>query len=173
MATAWTAPAVEPADGPLVGDERAMLQGVLDWHRACLLQACGGLTGDQLARASVPPSNLTLLGLVRHLRKVERVWLRVRVGGEDLPALHGFGTGVDVDYEQLDPSRAREEHEALVEEWRLADAAAASVPLDVEVDAKGETLSVRLVYLHLIGEYARHAGHADLLRERIDGVTRA
>ncbi|MFY0406632.1 DinB family protein [Solicola sp. PLA-1-18] len=168
----WTAPAVEPADGPLVGDERPMLQAMLDSHRAALLHTCRGLTGEQLAARAVPPSTLSLLGLVRHLRKVERVWLRVRFGGEDVPALHGFGTdAVDVDFDQLDPSRAREEHEALVEEWHLADAAVAGLPLDAERVVRGETMSLRLVYLHLIGEYAHHTGHADLLRERIDGVT--
>jgi uncharacterized damage-inducible protein DinB len=171
----WTSPAPAPpagplSDGPLTGDERAILEGYLVHQRVTLLRICAGLTAEQLAARPVPPSTLSLLGLVRHLAKVERVWLRQRAGGEDVPPLHG-GPGDDTDFHAADPARAAQEVEALREEWRLADAAAAGVPLDHEVDFRGRAMSLRMVYLHLIGEYARHNGHADLLRQAIDGVT--
>jgi uncharacterized damage-inducible protein DinB len=167
----WTSPTPTAApDGPLTGDDRAILEGFLAWQRATLLNVCAGLTGEQLAARPVASSTLSLLGLVRHLAKVERVWLRVRVAGEDVPHLHG-GPGDQTDFEQGDPARAAEEVEALRAEWRLADAAVAALPFTHEFDFRGDRMSLRMVYVHLIGEYARHNGHADLLREAIDGVT--
>jgi uncharacterized damage-inducible protein DinB len=157
----WTAPEVGRPDGPLTGAERAMLQGFLDWHRATLLHKCTGLTGRQLAERTVPPSTLSLLGLVRHMAKVERTWFRRRFAGEP------------VDFEDLDPDGAAADYARLVEEWRLADAAVAGASLDDTFTHDGEVHSLRLLYLHLIQEYARHNGHADLLRERLDGVTGA
>jgi uncharacterized damage-inducible protein DinB len=171
----WTSPV--PADagalltnGPMTGDDRPILEAYLAWHRATLLNVCAGLTGEQLARRPVPPSTLSLLGLVRHLAKVERVWLRIRVAGQDVPQLHG-GPGDPTDFEQGDAARAEQEVQALVAEWRLADEAAAGVPFTHEIDFRGDPMSLRMVYVHLIGEYARHNGHADLLRQAIDGVT--
>jgi uncharacterized damage-inducible protein DinB len=170
----WTSPTPAPAQaaiaGPLTGDDRAILEGYLAGQRATLLNVCAGLTGEQLAERAVPPSTLSLLGIVRHLAKVERVWLRKRVGGEDVPHLHG-GPGDPTDFDGTDPARAEQEVETLREEWRRGDAAAASVPFDHEIDFRGDPMSVRMVYVHLIGEYARHNGHADLLRQAIDGVT--
>ncbi|MGH3612841.1 MAG: DUF664 domain-containing protein [Pseudonocardia sp.] len=78
---------------------------------------CAGLTGEQLAARPVPPSTLSLLGLVRHLAKVERVWLRQRVAGQDVPALHG-GPGDPEDFVGADPAGAEREVRALREEWR-------------------------------------------------------
>jgi hypothetical protein len=169
----WTAPEVDRPDGPLTGDERAMLQGFLDWHRATLLHKCTGLTGRQLAERTVPPSTLSLLGLVRHMAKVERTWFRRRFAGVALDALYGGGNRRDADFEDLDPDDAAADYARLVEEWRLADAAVAGASLDDTFTHDGEVHSLRLVYLHLIQEYARHNGHADLLRERLDGVTGA
>ncbi len=166
----WTSPVQEPFDGPMTGDDRAILEGYLAWHRATLLNVCAGLNGEQLASRPVPPSTLSLLGLVRHLTKVERVWLRKRVGGEDVPHLFG-GPGDPTDFDDTDPARAELEVAALREEWRLADAAVAVVPFTHEIDFRGDAMSLRTVYVHLIGEYARHNGHADLLRQAIDGVT--
>jgi hypothetical protein len=150
-----------------------MLPEMLAWHRSTLLAKCSGLTGEQLAERSVAPSNLTLLGLVRHLRKVERIWLRDRVAREDVEPLHGFGSGRDLDFEQLDPAAAQADYEALLEEWALADRAVEGRHLDDVFEAGGAPFSLRFVYLHLIGEYARHNGHADLVREHVDGVTGA
>jgi uncharacterized damage-inducible protein DinB len=154
----------------MTGEDRPILEGYLAWQRATLLSVCAGLTGEQLAALPVPPSTLSLLGLVRHLAKVERVWLRQRVAGQDIPPLHG-GPGNDTDFHQVDPSRAEQEVQALREEWRLADEAVAGVPFAHEIDFRGSPMSLRMVYVHLIGEYSRHNGHADLLRQVLDGVT--
>lgn len=171
----WTCPAPAPpagvlTDGPMTGPERQVLQGCLARHRATLLNVCAGLTGEQLAARAVPPSMLSLLGLVRHLASVERIWLRQRVGARPVPDLHG-GPGDGTDLLRVAPERAEAEVRALREEWGLADEAVAGVPLGHEIDFRGEPMSLRMVYLHLIGEYARHNGHADLLRQAIDGVT--
>jgi hypothetical protein len=170
---AWTAPEVERPGGSLVAPESRMLPELLAWHRSTLLSKCSGLTGEQLAARTVGPSNLSLLGLLRHLRKVERIWLRQRVAGETVPALHGFGTGADLDFDDLDPATARADYEGLLDEWTKADGAVAGRDLDDVFEAGGEPFSLRFVYLHLIGEYARHNGHADLVRESLDGVTGA
>jgi uncharacterized damage-inducible protein DinB len=161
----------DPVEGPMMtGDDRALLEGYLSWQRATVLSVCAGLTGEQLAVRGVPPSTLSLLGIVRHLAKVERVWLRKRVGGEDVPHLHG-GPGDETDFDGTDPARAEQEVRILREEWKLGDAAVATVPFTHEIDFRGDPMSLRMVYVHLIGEYARHNGHADLLRQAIDGVT--
>ncbi len=166
----WTSPDPGPVDRPRTGDERRMLEGLLAEQRATLLRVCAGLTPEQLAARPVPPSTLSLLGLVRHLAKVERVWLRQRVAGQDVPALHG-GPGHPADLADVDPARAEDEVAALVEEWRLADEAVAAVPATHEIDFRGQPMSLLGVLLHLITEYARHNGHADLLRQATDGVT--
>jgi uncharacterized damage-inducible protein DinB len=173
MTTTWTAPAVERPEGPLTGEERPMLQGFLDWHRATLLHKCAGLTGEQLAERAVPPSTLSLLGLVRHLTKVERTWFRRRFAGEPVDALFQDGGRRDADFDDLDPEDAAADYARFVEECRLADAAVAGASLDDTFVHDGEPHSLRLVYLHLIQEYSRHNGHADLLRQRTDGVTGA
>ncbi len=165
----WTAPDVERPEGPLTGPERPMLQAFLDWYRATLLHKCAGLTGEQLAERAVPPSSLSLLGLVRHMTKVERAWFRQRFAGE--PIDNPFGDETDADFNRLDPTRAAADYARLTEEIKLADAAVANASLDDTFTSRGEVMSLRLIYLHMIEEYARHLGHADLLRERIDGVT--
>jgi uncharacterized damage-inducible protein DinB len=167
----WTAPGATPVDGPLTGPERPILEGYLDWQRASLLDVCAGLTAEQLAEAAVPPSNLTLLGLVRHMAKVERIWFRERVRGETLDPMYDPALGRDADFEAGTAATAEADHARLVEEVRLAREAVADVPLDATFVLRGETHSLRLVYVHMTAEYARHNGHADLLRQRIDGVT--
>ena len=106
--------------------------------------------------------------LIRHLAKVERTWFRLRFAAQDVAPLYA---GKDVDFDELDPGSARAEYEQLVVEQRLADAAAINALLDDTFTHDGETYALRLVYLHLIGEYARHNGHADMVRERVDGST--
>jgi uncharacterized damage-inducible protein DinB len=165
----WKAPDVERPGGPTAGPERPMLQAVLDWHRATLLYKCAGLTGEQLAERTVPPSDLSLLGLVRHMTKVERTWFRQRFAGEPVDDL--FGDDKSADFERTDPARAAADYARLTEEFKLADAAVAHASLDDTFTHGGEVMSLRLIYLHMIEEYARHVGHADLLRQRIDGAT--
>jgi uncharacterized damage-inducible protein DinB len=168
-AVTWKAPDVERPEGPLTGAERPMLQAFLDWQRATLLYKCAGLTGEQLAERSVPPSGLSLLGLVRHMTEVERVWFRQRFAGE--PVEHPFGGDKTADFERVDPARAASDYARLTEEFKLADAAVANASLDDTFTHRNELMSLRMIYLHMIEEYARHLGHADLLRERIDGAT--
>jgi uncharacterized damage-inducible protein DinB len=168
---AWTAPTPAPVDGPVTGDDRPMLEGYLAWQRSTLLNICAGLTAEQLAERAVPPSNLSLLGLVRHLTKVERIWFRIRAAHEDIAPVYDPALPKDTDFEDLDPARAPDELAQYVEECRLADAAAAGLPWDHPVESRDDTWSLRFVYVHMVGEYARHNGHADLLRERVDGTT--
>ena len=168
-AVTWKAPDVERPEGPLTGPERPMLQAFLDWQRATLLYKCAGLTGEQMAGRVVPPSSLSLLGLVRHMTKVERTWFRQRFAGE--PVDDAFGADKTADFERADPARAAADYARLTEEFKLADAAVANASLDDTFTHDNEIMSLRLIYLHMIEEYARHLGHADLLREQIDGAT--
>lgn len=167
----WTAPDVSLPDGPLVGDDRPILEGYLAWHRAFLRRKCAGLTGEQLAERAVPPSNLALLGLVRHMAKVERMWFRERIAGQALEPMYDPSLGDDADFEDLEPDRAEADCERLLEECRLADEALAAASYDDTIDVRGDVMSVRTVVVHMIEEYAQHNGHADLLRECIDGTT--
>jgi len=167
----WTVPETTRTGGSLTAGEREMLEGYLAWHRATFRHKCAGLTGEQLAVRSLPQSNLSLLGLIRHFAKVERTWFRIRLAGQPIEMLYAETGLKDADFDLLDPARAEEDHARLLEETRLADEAAAAVALDDTFVLGGEEYSLRLLYLHMITEYARHNGHADLLREHIDGVT--
>lgn len=169
----WTAPEVALVNEPFTGAERPMLEGWLEWHRATLLRICSGLTGAQLAEQAVPPSNLSLLGLVRHMAEVERGWFRRQFRGEQVAFLYVREDSEDADFDEADPARAEADLERLRQEWEQARAAAAGASLDETFHnaRRGVPMSLRWVYLHMIEEYARHNGHADLLRERIDGAT--
>jgi uncharacterized damage-inducible protein DinB len=147
-----------------------MLDAYLNWQRTNLLNICAGLTGVEMATRALPPSRLSLLGIVRHMAKVERIWFRQRAGHEDVAALHG-GAGHPEDFEALDAAAAQAEVRALQQEWDNAAKAVARVALTDTFTWSDETWSLRMVYLHMIGEYARHNGHADMLREHLDGVT--
>lgn len=167
----WTAPEATRTPGSLVAGEREMLTQYLHWFRATLLRKCAGLTGEQLAARTVPPSGLSLLGLLRHLAKVERTWFRERFAGQELEPMYDPAKGKDADFEDLDPARAAEDYARFVEECRLADGIVAGASLDDTFTHNGRAHSLRLVHVHMIAEYARHLGHADLVRERLDGAT--
>jgi hypothetical protein len=168
----WTVPLAARAHEPVTAGERETLDGLLDWHRATLVWKCAGLTGTQLAQRPVPASSLSLLGLIRHLTDTERAWFRRRVGGQTLPDVYGRPDRPEAAFEEIDPAGAEADLARLKAEWELCRQAAAPVPLDQTFEHKRwGTLSVRWVYGHMIAEYARHLGHADLLRESIDGVT--
>jgi uncharacterized damage-inducible protein DinB len=158
-------------DGPLTGPDRPMLEAYLQWQRATLLNVCAGLTGEQLASRPLASSNLSLLGLVRHLAKVERIWLRQRAAGERVEPLYDPALGKDHDFDAVVAADAEADVERLEHEWQLADRAVAGLGFDDSFELDGEPFSLRMTYVHLIGEYARHNGHADLLREAVDGVT--
>ncbi|MFC7534262.1 DinB family protein [Actinoplanes sp. GCM10030250] len=170
--TTWTAPEAHRTSEPRTGDERAMLQGWLDWHRQTLLRKCAGLTAEQLRTASVEPSNLTLLGLVRHMTEVERGWFRRRAGGQsELRDVYCTPDNLDGDFDDVATADAEANLVTFNEELKLADAAVAHLPLESEHEGRDGPNSLRWVYHHMIEEYARHNGHADLLRERLDGTT--
>ncbi|MEU3401048.1 DinB family protein [Streptomyces filamentosus] len=171
----WTAPPVPRTQqlGTLgTVSERQMLEGWLRWHRETLLAKCAGLDGAALARAAVEPSNLTLLGLVRHMAEVERWWFRRSFAGEDVGDLF---TGPSDGDEGLDGVRAADAERDFARfrsEIEACDAAAAGHDLDETFPSSyGVRLSLRWVYVQMIQEYARHNGHADFLRERTDGTT--
>jgi uncharacterized damage-inducible protein DinB len=167
----WTSPTPTEPDEPLTGPERPILEGMLAWQRWTLLNICAGLTAEQLAERPLPSTSLSLLGLLRHMAKVERVWFRKRVAQEDIEHLYNFEARDDTDFKVIDPADAEHAVAQLQEESRLADQAVRDVDLDFLVDARGEDMSLRMVYVHMIQEYARHNGHADLLREAMDGTT--
>ena len=168
----WTAPTPEPVDGPLTGADRPILEGYLNWQRVTLLNICAGLTGEQLARRPIPSSNLSLLGLIRHLAKVERIWFRQRAAGQPVPPMYDPARGKDADFDDAAAAEADADIARLQEEWREADQAVAGLDFEDTLEAGGgEIFSLRMTYVHMIGEYARHNGHADLLREALDGVT--
>ncbi|MEU4338962.1 DinB family protein [Micromonospora lupini] len=173
--TTWRAPKIDRTQEPLVADERTMLEGWLDYHRDTLLHKCAGLTAEQLRSASVEPSDLSLLGLVLHMTDVERSWFRQRFAGQDLPDLYDYDTDNDADFH----AAASADAEAAFATFRAEVDAARAVTEGRSLDETftlprrdgTPTFSLRWVYVHMIEEYARHNGHADLIRERIDGVT--
>ena len=167
----WAAPTPGPVDGPLTGADRPMLEGYLAWQRRNLLNICAGLSGEQLAGRPLASSDLSLLGLIRHLAKVERTWFRQRAAGQPIEAMYDPSLGKDADFDHIDPAQAESDIERLEQEWRHADEAVAGMSFDDTFDVGGEVFSLRMTYVHMIGEYARHNGHADLLRQSIDGVT--
>jgi uncharacterized damage-inducible protein DinB len=174
MTEAWTAPQAERADPRRILGERQALEAWLDFHRDTLLLKCAGLTADQLKERAVPPSRLSLLGLVRHMTEVERWWFCMHAANADLPFPYDPDqTGQD--FEALDEADAAANIEAFKQEIGHARAAVAEKQLDDVVPSRGDhperTRDIRWIYLHMIEEYARHNGHADLIRERIDGVT--
>jgi hypothetical protein len=167
----WTAPDIARRPEPVAGDERGSLEGWLDYHRDTLLMKCAGLTTEQLRERSAPPSSLTLLGLVRHLAEVERSWFRRRVAGENAGLIYCTDENPDGDFDDVDTADPEADFATFRAEIESARGAAAGQDLDSTfVDRHGRTLNVRWVFMHMIEEYARHNGHADLLRERIDGV---
>lgn len=165
----WPNP--DRADPPQVADERSSLEAWLEFHRATLLMKCAGLEPEQLATRSCPPSSLSLLGLVRHMTEVEP-WFHDFDGK---PEGEWYSTDDDPDggFDSVDPSQADVDVAAYHASVARARAAIDGRGLD-EISPgsdDGRPVSLRWIYLHMIEEYARHNGHADLLRERIDGST--
>jgi uncharacterized damage-inducible protein DinB len=168
---------VDPASDPRVeppgrGNERETLTGFLRWQRGTLELKCSGLSAGQLARRAVEPSSMSLLGLVRHMADVERGWFRRFLAGDDSSGHfdaepdEAFLGAVD------DPDVVEHAWPVWRAEVEFADRLVATAP---DLDISGEDpwrgpLSLRWVLTHMVEEYARHNGHADLLRERIDGA---
>jgi uncharacterized damage-inducible protein DinB len=168
---AWAGdPRPEP---PLTGGERELLTGFLDWHRETIARKCAGLPPGRLSERAVAPSRLTLHGLLRHLAGVERWWFRIQFAGEDVPMLYYSDDDPDQDFESLagDPAEALAVWRAECARSREIVAAAASLDETGIHRRTGRPVSLRRILLHMLAEYARHNGHADLLRERADGAT--
>ena len=167
----WIAPDVERSeDYPERRNEpeQEMLRDWLDWHRATLLRKCAGLDAVQLATRAVPPSNLSLLGLVRHMSDTERGWVRQAYRGEQVPDLYYRSDAPDADFEEADPTDAEEDFERYRAECRAVDAA-------LEGEAGRDLHLPREDHLGALdvaaprGGVRWHNGHADLIREVIDG----
>jgi uncharacterized damage-inducible protein DinB len=160
---------------PVAPPEREVLVEYLDHFREVFARKCEGLTPEQLATRSVEPSTLSLLGLLRHLAKVEHVWFRITMEGNDIPRLYDTSVVVDQDFDGAvgDPEVVAEAWES----WRREVAHARGYvdrAESLEVMSTHPTrdpISLRELLVHLVEEYARHCGHADLLRERVDGRT--
>ncbi|GIG71134.1 DinB family protein [Phytomonospora endophytica] len=163
----WNTPErPEPPNDPV--DERTALDDRLDFQRATLLLKCGGLTPEQLALRSVPPSTLSLLGLVRHMSAVE-AWFHAFDGEPDHHFFWDYVPGSREGSDTVDVTRADDDLASYQASVARSREAVAGLGLD-EV-SPGEDYTLRWIYLHMIEEYARHNGHADFLRERIDGAT--
>lgn len=171
----WAPPGADPRnDLPTGHGEKAVLAEYLDHYRLTIELKCEGLTPEQLATRSVSPSTMSLLGLVRHLARVEHSWTRrVFEGQPDLPRLYRTEAEPDLDFDGAGPDDA-----VIADAWRTwraevehARTVYAGLDLDAPIEVHGNTVQSRDIVVHLIEEYARHAGHADLLRECIDGRT--
>jgi uncharacterized damage-inducible protein DinB len=162
----------ERVDPPPEADERTMLESWLDYHRATLAMKCDGLSDEQLRERAVPPSSMSLLGLVRHMADVERNWFRWVLSGEHGPGLFWTPDNEDGDFDDVDDASVDEAFDAWRAECDNAREVAARMEFeDTGTRRNGEKVSLRWVLVHMIEEYARHNGHADFLRERIDGAT--
>jgi uncharacterized damage-inducible protein DinB len=157
---------------PVIAGEREMLRAFLDFHRATLAMKCDGLPDEDLRRQSMPPSALSLLGLVRHMAEVERAWFRRVIDGEDIPLVWSDQGDYQAAYQASAATRSEAfgAWQAEVEHSRRIETRAESLDVTGYQASWGEDVSLRLVMLHLIHEYARHNGHADFLREGIDGT---
>jgi uncharacterized damage-inducible protein DinB len=172
----WTAPDVERPTSLDVAPEPEAAERLLDHHRATLLWKCAGLTGEQLVTRAVPPSTMSLLGLVRHLADVERSWFRRRIAGEQIEYAYWTDASPDGDFDDLDAAGAEADYAAFLAEIAVARTALVDRSYDDTFvarfsDGTEKIMDIRAVVLHMIEEYARHNGHADLLREAIDGST--
>jgi len=166
-------------NGPRLGGERATLAEALRGLRLTLELKCAGLNAEAMARRSVEPSTMSLLGVVRHLAETERATFRVLMAGQDVPSLFCSAVDRDGDFDGAvpDPQVVAQAWDAWREEVDFATRFVAGAPsLDItgsdplnQHGSGGGPISLREVLVGMIGEYARHMGHVDLLRERIDG----
>jgi hypothetical protein len=164
---------VDPDDDPRNNDqvspdgELPTLQDYLTGYRITLRMKCEGLTAEQLARRSVPPSTMSLLGLLRHLASAEQAWRNWLTDGDPAPRLYGE-PDADFDGAVADQAVVDGAYADLAREQAATDAALAAHP-DLGERVGQDRIAVREIQVHRIEEYARHCGHADLLRECIDG----
>jgi uncharacterized damage-inducible protein DinB len=158
---------------PLVGDDATMLPPWLDYQRATLLWKCDALDGEALVRQSVPPSPVSLLGIVRHMTIVEWYWFERIFAGTSTEQPISTDADEDADWNDLDAGRAMEEMDRFQAQCAVSReivAGAESMDQLAATVRRGEIFSLRWIMVHMIEEYARHNGHADFLRELIDGA---
>ncbi|MDX3094831.1 DinB family protein [Streptomyces sp. ME01-24h] len=160
---------------PLLGQERETLRAFLDYHRATLAMKCRGLSDEQLRRQSMPPSTLSLLGLVRHMAEVERAWFRRVFEDNDAPMVWSDRVDFQAAYDASASTGAEAfaAWEDEVENSRKIESAAGSLDQVGHQPRWGEDVSLRMVMVHVLLEYGRHNGHADFLREGVDGTVGA
>ncbi len=157
---------------PLLADERETLTAFLDWHRRTFELKCSGLTATQLSTRAARPSDLSLHGLIRHLAGVERWWFRIQFSGEEVPLLYYSDDDPNQDFDTLDGDPA-----VALDVWRAECAASRAIAARSSLDdtgrrkRDGQAFSMRWLLVNTVAEYARHNGHADLLREGLDGRT--
>ena len=158
---------------PVAGPERVQLEGWLDFHRATLLTKCAELSFDQLTRRAITPSNLTLLGLLQHMTLVEVWWFDAVLYDSSTPLPYSSDDDRDAEFNDFPSSSPQDVARLFEEACARSRALAAPLSLDTHTMRTGEEnlIDLRWIYLHMIEEYARHNGHADLLREVIDGTT--
>jgi hypothetical protein len=152
-----------------LSDERGLLDGWLEYYRATLLAKCEGLSGEQLVARSCEPSPMSLLGLVRHMTEMERVYGH-RLADRDIGLLYCTDEDEEGDFEGATAAGASADLETVRQHCARTREVMAAYELG-DTFRKTTSRTLRWFYLYLIKEYARHLGHADLLRERIDGVT--
>ncbi|MGH9046883.1 MAG: DinB family protein, partial [Acidimicrobiales bacterium] len=167
MTSSWTAPLVERSFPNFVLVELDALEAWVDYQRDTLLWKCSGLTAEQLKARAVSPSKLSLLGLVRHMTEVERWWFRIHAGDEDMALPYSSTGNEEADFNDLDDADAGADIDRYKAEIRDAKATVVRRQPDDVVPSHGghpeRERDIRWIYLHMIEEYARHNGHADLL----------
>lgn len=168
----WTSPERDPREqgGDIENDERSVLVRYLRDRRLTFDMKCEGLDAEQLARCSVEPSNLSLLGLLRHLADMERFWFRNLMAGNDIAQRYRTDDAPNGEFDGAvaDPAVVAEAWDSWRTEVAFAEKFVDDTPDLGQLGRDGKT-SLREVLVHVIEEYARHNGHADFLRERIDG----
>jgi Protein of unknown function (DUF664) len=155
---------------PITGDERSMLAVWLDYQRSTMLWKCDSLDGAELVRAGIPPSPLTLLGLVRHMTYVEWHWFVHVFAGSPAPPPISLEGDPDADFNDLRASAAAADIDRFQLQCDVSRAIGQNAAdLECVAASPDRPVSLRWIMIHMIEEYARHNGHADLLRELVDG----
>ena len=155
------------------GPERVQLESWLDFQRTTLLVKCAGLDVEQLSSRPVATSTLSLLGLLRHMTFVEQAWFDAVFAGLEAPEYFKRAENRDADFQELDSATLEEVYQLFLSATARSREVASGHDLDemAAVERRGRHVDLRWIYVHMIEEYARHLGHADLLRELIDGST--
>jgi hypothetical protein len=164
-------PAVTRPEPPLTGDDDTMLPPWLDYQRATLLWKCELLDGEALVRRSVPPSGISLLGIVRHMTIVEWHWFERVFAGASTPQPISTDHDEDADWNDLDPVGATADMERFQRQCEVSRAIVTGAEsMDQRAVKARDAMALRWIMVHMIEEYARHNGHADFLRELVDGA---